>query len=317
MTDYKKIHGKEISMPPAGHVFPADLGYAQPAQAVTQQEPEHQSIFTQSSESLYDLPAPDEADQVEEVVETSQTQQQEYEQDEEVEEVEQVTASRKQPKTQQENFKEVRLAKERAERERDALMSQMLNMQSQLQNQPKQQAAPVVEEKQWYDDIDPESLIEGKQFKQIAQDLKAMKNQLRDQQQKAQEFEMQNKIRAQYPDIDSVVNGETIKALNEQYPVEAAALGEMSNRYSQAVLAYTTIKNLGLYKPQGNALKKPAYESEVLRAKVNAAKPRPLTSVNPQQGDSPLSKANAFANGFTEEVAEALRKEMYSASKKY
>jgi hypothetical protein len=47
------------------------------------------------------------------------------------------------------------------------------------------------------------------------------------------------------------------------------------------------------------------------RAERNLAKPRPLASVAASQGnDSPLQRANAFANGLTEELKAQLHKEM-------
>jgi hypothetical protein len=290
-------------MPPLDHVFPAEMGVPQAiAPQVETKEIEQPQVYEETAEEL---------NEVEEIVE---------EMDQEEPEVvpTPVDADQrvgKKPKTQQENFREVRLAKEKAERERDSLMSAMLEMQSKLQNQQPKQVVVEPEEKDWFDGLDPESLVEGKQLKNIAQEMKAMKKQLREQQQQSQDMILQNKLRTQYPDIDSVVNKETIDLLNEQYPIEAAALGEMTNKYSQAVLAYSTIKNLGLYQQKGQEMKKPAYESDVLRAKVNAAKPRPLASVNPQQGDSPLSKANAFANGLTPDLKAQMLKEMNVARK--
>jgi hypothetical protein len=62
---------------------------------------------------------------------------------------------------------------------------------------------------------------------------------------------------------------------------------------------------------------KDIYESDRLKALKNSQKPRPLASVSPQQGDGPLSKANAFANGMTAELKEQLRKEMYAARKNW
>lgn len=315
-----------LEMPPLDYKFPDEMGVQQntqqeaPKQAQQQeqtlsdQDQSLQSMFPQQA-NLYDMP--DQALAYGQTEEEDQVQQaEEVEQEEEPIQHVPVQPARNQPKTKEDNFREVRLAKEKAERERDALVSAMQSMQSQLQNQPKQQQQ-IVEEKQWYDNLDPESLVEGKQVQLIAKDLEAMKKQLREQQQRAYELDLQNKIRSQYPDIDSVVNKETIDMLNEQYPTEASALGAIPDKYNQAVLAYSTIKNLGLYKPVGNQVKKPAYESEVLRAKVNAAKPRPLTSVSPQQGESPLSHANAFANGFTPELQEKLRREMNESARKY
>ena len=49
-------------------------------------------------------------------------------------------------------------------------------------------------------------------------------------------------------------------------------------------------------------------------AQRNAAKPRPTASISPQQGETPLSRANAFANGLTEEMKKQLYKEMLEAA---
>ena len=47
------------------------------------------------------------------------------------------------------------------------------------------------------------------------------------------------------------------------------------------------------------------------QAQRNMAKPRPLASVAASQGnDSPLQRANAFANGLTEELRSQLHREM-------
>ena len=66
------------------------------------------------------------------------------------------------------------------------------------------------------------------------------------------------------------------------------------------------IKQMGVYKED-------KFSQDRARAEVNAGKPRPLTSMSPQQGDGPLSKANAFDNGLTDELKESLLKEMNDA----
>ena len=57
-------------------------------------------------------------------------------------------------------------------------------------------------------------------------------------------------------------------------------------------------------------------QNDKAKAVINAQKPRPLTSISPQQGDSPLSKANAFANGLTPELQAQLLKEMKQSMKR-
>ena len=69
------------------------------------------------------------------------------------------------------------------------------------------------------------------------------------------------------------------------------------------------VKQYGLDTP------KPNYDAEKAIAQRNAAKPKPLASVSPQQGSSPMSQANAFANGMTKDLKAQLLKEMRDAQK--
>ncbi len=297
----------EIEMPPLDHVFPAEMGVPQAAPLHAKEVEEKPLYHEQVQEEYEEVPV--EQDEVESIEEVDQ-------EEPELAPTPMDTLSKK-PKTKEDNFREVRLAKERAERERDALLSQMLEMQSKLQAQQQvQQPKPVIEEKEWFDDIDPESLVEGKQVKKIAEDMRSMKKLLQEQQMQAQQLAMEAKIKSQYPDFDQVFNADNINQLNSNYPDIANALRAMPDDYGKATAAYTMIKNLGIANHQkGNEVKKQTYESDILKAKVNAAKPRPLTSVNPQQGDSPLSKANAFANGLTSDLKAQMLKEMQDARK--
>jgi hypothetical protein len=222
-----------------------------------------------------------------------------------------VQKAQKGAKTAQESFRDVRAAKERAERERDILMSQMLEMQQRMQQaQPVQKPEPVEEMPDVDLDIDADSLVEGKHVKKLATAYKAMQKQMKEYQAQTQALSIETRIKAQYPDYDAVVSRENVEMLNEQFPEIARTLRDTPDLYNKAAAAYSVIKNFGIHKPAA-----PAYAPEKAKAIANAAKPRPLASVAPQQGDSPLSKANAFANGMTAELKEQLRKEMYAARK--
>ena len=73
------------------------------------------------------------------------------------------------------------------------------------------------------------------------------------------------------------------------------------------VSAYKMVKQFGIDK-------EPIVESNIQRALKNTNKPRPANSIRPQQGGSPLEKANAFAEGsITPQMQELYRKEMYDA----
>ena len=319
-------------MPPLDYQYPAEMGGSGVAMPVQQQEPTETSEFSEKMLSLYDLPNAAPAvrdplpgeDQEEEMVEEdySETTQQ-------VEQVAQPTVQQKKSKDLNENLREIRLAKERSDKRAEELTNKIIKMQEDqlrtqqlLAQQPKQQ---ITETKEWYDELPPEDLTENKHIQRMAQDMRSMKAQLEEQrqitlkqQQEARDAAAVARAKSQYPDMDKVVNKETIDALIELYPTEALEIESIPNKYTQSVLAYTTIKNLGIYKPAENTVKKPAYESDILRAKVNAAKPRPMASINPQQGESPLSQVNGFINGYASEDMQAkYRAEMKAAQQGY
>ena len=232
-------------------------------------------------------------------VEESQDQEPEQDYKEEQE------APKQAPKQDHPNFKAIREAKERAEYERDLLLRQMYEMQAQMnQKQPVQQQ----EEQDLDFDIDEDALVEGKTVKKMQKQFKKLEQNLRQQQEMNSAAIIETKIRADFPDIDVVISPDNIQRLNQEYPEIARSLKSHNNMYDQAAAAYKIMKGLGIYKDK-------VFENDRAKAIANTNKPRPLSSVSPQQGDSPLSKANAFANGLTNDLKEQLRKEMYAARK--
>lgn len=219
----------------------------------------------------------------------------------EVQEVQQPVAHQQQEESDAaRNFRALREAKERAERERD----EAIRIISQVNSQKKPD--PVDDEEDVK--LNPDDLVE---WKHVEKKIRKLENQIKNYQSQSNISSTEARIKSQYPDFDSVVSQENISQLNAQYPEIANAIGSSPDLYSQAVSAYTIIKKLGI-SPESNT---DIYAKDRERAKVNAAKPRPLASVSPQQGDSPLSKANAFANGLTEDLKKQLFKEMVEASK--
>lgn len=193
--------------------------------------------------------------------------------------------------TPQESFRELRLKAERAERERDELKQQLQAMQQ----------APSEED----NDIADDNLVEGRHIKKYKKELSVIKKKLEDQERISEQTRLESKLRQRYSDIDSVLTAENIELLKERDPEAADAISRTGDFYTKAMLAYRSIKDI-------MPTDKKTIEEKVL-AEKNAAKPRSLASVSPQQGDSPLSRANAFANGLTEELKEQLRKEMFEA----
>lgn len=195
-------------------------------------------------------------------------------------------------------FRALQEKNERLEREQYQLAQQVAAMKPQ---------APIQEPED--DDIrlGPDELAEGKHIAKLHKQLREMKKQLKSYETQTHESLVEARLKAQYPDFDKIVNPANIKALSESDPELAATIYANPDMYTKAVTAYKQIKKMV---PMENN-----YDNEKARVAVNAAKPRPLASVSPQQGDSPLSRANAFANGLTPELQKQLYKEMVDAQK--
>ena len=198
------------------------------------------------------------------------------------------------------NFRAIKKAAEQAARERDELARR-------LQEYEKAHKVESVDEDF---SVNPDDLVEGKHLAKYAKRIKQLEEQQRQYMQQNSESTAEIKLRTQYPDFDKVMTLENVQALSYAYPELAKSINASNDLYDKAYSAYTLIKKFGIYE------EKP-YEVEKQKAAANTAKPRPLASVSPQQGDSPLSRANAFAEGLTEDLRIQLRKEMEAARKLY
>ena len=205
------------------------------------------------------------------------------------------------------NSKNIRALREKAaradqaERERDEAVRVL--------QQIKQVQSPDPQPEEDYNlEISPDDLVEGKHLNRFSKKIEKLESQLKQYANSATANATEARLKSQYSDFDQVVTKENIDALRASYPEVAETINSSTDLYSKAVSAYTLIKNLGII-PEDN------YSKDREMAQNNASKPRPLTSVSPQQGDSPMSRANAFANGLTDELKDQLRKEMNEARK--
>ena len=201
------------------------------------------------------------------------------------------------------HFKAVRELKERAERERDEAIKRAQDLEARYASPRNDQPVP---DNSSDITLGNDELAEGKHLKAVVNEVNKLKNELKQYQSQSASSLVEARLKMEYPDIEKVVSKENIEILSMQYPDLADTINSSPDLYKKAVSAYTLIKKLGI-QPEDN------YQEDRARAQVNAAKPRPLTSVNPQQGDSPLSHANAFANGLTDELKSQLLKEMMNA----
>lgn len=209
-----------------------------------------------------------------------------------------------QESSQERNFKAMREINARLERERDEALRLAESFKGYAQKTQPQ------EEEENDPSIGNDELVEGKHLSKYDKKIKKLEQQLQNYQQQSQSQLIENKLRGEYPDFEKIVSKSNIDILKELHPHIAATLNSSNDLYSKAVSAYTLIKSLGIHVDD-------TFQADRELAQKNAAKPRPLTSVSPQQGDSPLSKANAFANGLTPELQKQMLKEMSEARRGY
>ncbi len=225
-----------------------------------------------------------------------------------------------------ESFKELRTkferekeARERAERERNEFQSilkslelEALRYQQQQYNQ--QQNQKPKEEEVDINSFDDDDLVDGKALKKILkreqQERENLKKQIMQQENDRRKFDVTSRLKSRYADWDSVVTPENVKMLEETRPALAKSLSMLGDIEEMGAETYQVIKDFGIYKPQQNFPEKEAIQR-------NMAKPRSIQSLSPQTGSSPMSQANAFANGMTDELKAKLYAEMLEKSKGY
>ena len=199
---------------------------------------------------------------------------------------------------QERNFRALRESKEKAERERDELLRQMQEMQkSQVPTESKEEGMSLA----------PDDLVE---WRHMEKKFNELQDQIKSYQQQSSFSSAEAKLKMQYPDFDQVVTKENVELLKQTEPEMASSLLAGSDIYAKGISAYKLIKNLGLYKED-------KYAQDRQMAAENAAKPRSTASVGVQSGQTPLSQANAFANGLTPDLRKQLLKEMNESRKSY
>ena len=197
--------------------------------------------------------------------------------------------------TQERNFRELRDSRIRAEMERDNALRQI----EELKKVEKRKLAPG-------------DLVE---WQDVERELTEVKEQNAASQRKILELTTETRVRTQYPDFNTVVNPENLQALRDKYPEIANTIMSSPDLYEKSVTAYTFINSLNLAKKEQTAVDPYALDRE--KAQLNATKPRPMASISPQQGESPLSHANAFAEGLTDELKTKLWKDMKDSMNSY
>jgi len=207
----------------------------------------------------------------------------------------------------EENFRRLREKAERLERERNEAFALAQELKKKF-DKPVQQETSQPEPEQDYT-LNPDDLVEGKHLSRYDRELKQLKQKQSQYEQQSIEFRIERQVNAQFPDFGTVVSPKNVMALREKDPDLAEAIAHTPDLYKKAVLTYKMIKQMGI-----GASEK--YSAEREKALKNASKPKSLHAISPQSGSSPLSHANAFAQGLTDDLRKQLLHEMNSARKK-
>lgn len=202
------------------------------------------------------------------------------------------------------SFRELREKNKKLERDHQEAMKLLEQYRGQ-QNQPKTNENSSYSSKRLGDD----DLVEGKHLNEFNQRYEKLYQEHEQLKQQTHQMNIRNRLYGKYSDFDKVVNEENLAMLGELEPEVASTLNSSQDSYSAAVTAYKAIKQAGIYKEDD------MYSNDRKKIQENSNKPRPLSSVSPQTGDSPLARANAFANGLTEDLRKSLLKEMEEARK--
>jgi len=159
------------------------------------------------------------------------------------------------------NFKALREAKKQIERERDELKAQL----------SRATAASANSDDDLYDDTSVDDISETKK------ELKELKNQWSAYQNQTKVVQIEQKLKKDFPDLESVVNDDSIdllKARDKSFAkIIDTAPRSVDELYNRAVSAYTLIKKYGIYVEDKHIADKQ-------RVEKNLAKPRPVSSAS-------------------------------------
>lgn len=230
-----------------------------------------------------------------------------------IEEIEQQEeSSEPAPKDAKQSWRELseKAAKADAlQKERDQYLELLKQIHENAVRQQQQPQYKEPEEDFDYTSIDDDDLPDGKTIKKVLQAEQKKRQQLekyiRDQQQVSYESQVKNELTAKFGDFDEVVNTQNITKLRDLRPGLARSLHSNPDLREKAIETYYAIKDLGIYESQ-------VYLQDKDRVKKNVSKPRPTQSLGGRESNDPLSYANAFSEGLTEE----LKRKLYETAKK-
>jgi hypothetical protein len=196
----------------------------------------------------------------------------------------------------------------KAEKERDEALLRARKLEEQYSKLPQKSDNNDVDFSLGEDD-----LVEGKHLKQLRQNVRELKDQLRNYEQRSQTQTVQDRIRYDFPDFNKVVTPDNIELLKHLKPRQAQLLDSSTDLYTTAASAYEMIKEYGIY--QDAAAQNITRDKELVQK--NVIKPKPTNAISPQRSNSPLTQAHDFSSGWAQnsEQSKLLYKEILEATK--
>lgn len=192
------------------------------------------------------------------------------------------------------NWRILRERLDRLEHERDAALKRLQEQEQQSLKTNNNQEDEVT--------FSDDDLIEGKDLrrweKKNAQRIAQLEEKL-----------IEANLKAQFPDFYDIVTPESLKTLRDLDPELAESIAVNPNMHSKSVAAYRAIKRYGL-------IAQKEYRHNQERLQKNEKKPLTTASLSPQQGESPLSKANDFADDHSQEYLDQVWREMLDIRKR-
>lgn len=184
------------------------------------------------------------------------------------------------------NFKTLRKATAKAERERDDAIARLKEAQKSSSASPSTKKKPS----------------------NIAEQIKDLEFKIQQQQLHTEAITTETTLRQQYSDFDQIVNKENLAFLKDSYPELASTIHASNNLHDKAVAAYTMIKRLGLTPS--------AVTPEQEKISSNLSKPRSANSASPQSSSTPLSRIDEFSGPMDSATKRRIWNEMDKLSKR-
>jgi hypothetical protein len=192
------------------------------------------------------------------------------------------------------NFKVIREERERfkqeaarLQRERDEAYRARYEYEAQMRQQYQQPQQPVVNE---IDNLKDDELIEARHLKQ---NMKKMQQEMEQLKQQNAMAVIETQLKTKYADFDDVVSQENLNALKQSNPEIFKTIYTSSDLYSKGAAAYQLIKKFVGQQP---AAEQPSYMADKQKIVQNAARPRNVNTLKPQQSTNPLDNANSFVS---------------------